>query len=180
MQAIEFALLNWVQTHLRCDFLDAVVPPFSALANHGELWIALAIFLLLFRRSRQTGLAVGCGLTMDLVACNLLLKPLVARLRPCDLNAAVTLLIPRPEDFSFPSGHTAASFAATAALRASGCWLWKPALALSVLMGLSRVYLYVHWPSDVVFGALLGWLCGYGGWKLVKFLTQKFHRHPAP
>lgn len=173
MQAFEFSILDWIQAHLRCDFLDAAMPAISRLSDHGELWIVLAVCLLLVRRSRKTGLAVACGLSLDLVACNLLLKPLVGRLRPYDVNTTIALLVPRLEDFSFPSGHTAASFAATAALWSAGSRLWKPALAVSILMGLSRLYLYVHWPSDVLCGAVLGWVCGCLGWKLARALAER-------
>lgn len=176
MQAFELSILNGIQTHLRCDFLDAALPLFTRLADHGELWILLALAMLALRRYRQTGLAVSCGLALDMVSCNLLLKPLVARIRPCDVDPAVVLLIPRPEDFSFPSGHTAVSFAATAALWASGSKLWKPGLAVSVLMGFSRLYLFVHWPSDVLFGAALGWLCGWAGWFLADCLMKRFRK----
>lgn len=176
MQEIEFAILDWIQLHLRCDFLDAVTPAFSSLCAHGELWIVLAACLLLARRSRRTGLALSCGLVLDFASCNLWLKPLVGRIRPYEVNGTIALLVPRLADFSFPSGHTAVSFAATAALWASGSRLWKPALAVSVLMGLSRLYLYVHWPSDVLFGAILGWGCGWLGWKLTDLWMKKFRR----
>ena len=77
----------------------------------------------------------------------------------------VELLVPPPTDASFPSGHTAASFAAVFALKASGSPLWKPALAVAVAMAFSRLYLYVHWPSDVLFGALVGAAAGFiGAW----------------
>ena len=72
------------------------------------------------------------------------------------MNTAVELLTAPPLDASFPSGHTAASFAAVFALKASGSRLWKPALAVAVVIAFSRLYLYVHWPSDVLCGALLG------------------------
>lgn len=97
---------------------------------------------------------------MDLVSCNLLIKPLVGRVRPFAVSGAVELLTAPPLDASFPSGHTAASFAAVFALRKSGSRLWKPALAVAVVIAFSRLYLYVHWPSDVLAGAVLGAACG--------------------
>jgi len=97
------------------------------------------------------------------------LKPLVGRVRPCTVNPAVELLVACPTDASFPSGHTASSFAAVGALRAAGSRLWLPGLALAVLIAVSRLYLYVHWPTDVLFGALLGWALGY----LARWLLRK-------
>ena len=163
MQATELFILDWMQNHLRCGLLDAVLPAISWTCNHGEVWILLALFLVLRKNSRRQGWAVAAALVLDLVCCNLFLKPLVGRVRPFAMNPAVELLIPPPLDASFPSGHTAASFAAVFALRGSGSPLWKPALAVAILIAFSRLYLYVHWPSDVLGGALLGAFLGWAG-----------------
>lgn len=168
MQTLEFAILDWIQNTLRCDLLDITLPFVSALCDHGEIWIILALVLLAIRQTRLQGAAVACGLALDLIACNLLLKPLFGRVRPFVLNPAAALLVPPPLDASFPSGHTAASFAAVAALKASGSPLWKPALGLAAVIAFSRLYLYVHWPSDVLGGILLGGAAGWMGAKLAE------------
>ncbi len=168
MQGMELAILDWIQSHLRCGFLDAVLPVITRTADHGELWIILALVLLAIRNQRKYGAAVACGLVLDLVSCNLLLKPLVGRIRPFAVNTAVELLVKAPLDASFPSGHTAASFAAVFALKAAGSPLWKPALAVAVVISFSRLYLYVHWPSDVLAGALLGAAVGWAGARLAE------------
>ena len=168
MQGMELAILDWIQSHLRCGFLDAVLPVITRTADHGELWIILALVLLVIRNQRKYGAAVACGLMLDLVSCNLLLKPLVGRIRPFAVNTAVELLVKAPLDASFPSGHTAASFAAVFALKAAGSPLWKPALAVAVVIAFSRLYLYVHWPSDVLAGALLGAAVGWAGGRLAE------------
>ena len=131
MQAAELAVLDWLQAHLRCDFLDAVMPWISRICDHGEIWILLAAVLLLLRKHRWTGMSLSFALILDLICCNIVLKPLVGRVRPFLVNTAVELLTAPPADASFPSGHTAASFAAVFALRASGSPLWKPALVLA-------------------------------------------------
>ena len=173
--ALELAILDWIQLHLRCGFLDAVLPAVSRTCNHGELWIALAAILLLVKRQRQ-GAAVACALALDLVSCNMILKPLIGRVRPFAVNTAVELLTAPPMDASFPSGHTAASFAAVFALKAAGSPLWKPALAAALVIAFSRLYLYVHWPSDVLGGAVLGAAVGWAGAKLVKAVeTRRGH-----
>ena len=168
MQGMELAILDWIQAHLRCGFLDAVLPVITRTADHGELWIILALVLLAIGSQRRYGAAVACGLVLDLVSCNLLLKPLVGRIRPFAVNTAVELLVKAPLDASFPAGHTAASFAAVFALQAAGSPLWKPALAVAVVIAFSRLYLYVHWPSDVLAGVLLGAAVGWAGAKLAK------------
>lgn len=173
MQAAELAILDWIQAHLRCGFLDAALPFISRLADHGEVWIVLAAVLLLLRRQRRYGAAVSCALVLDLVSCNMLLKPLFGRIRPFAVNTAVELLSAPPVDASFPSGHTAASFAAVFALKTAGSPLWKPALALAVVIAFSRLYLYVHWPTDVLGGALLGAAVGWAGAKIVEKTARK-------
>ena len=173
VQTMELAILDWIQAHLRCGFLDVLMPAVSWTCNHGEVWIVLALCLAAVRKYRRQGLSVGCALVLDLISCNLILKPLIGRVRPFAVNASAELLTAPPLDASFPSGHTAASFAAVFALKASGSALWKPALAVAVVMAFSRLYLYVHWPSDVVGGAVLGAACGWCGAWLVRRLTRK-------
>ena len=168
LQSVELNLLDWIQRYLRCGALDAFFPWFTSLANHGEVWIALAVLLLLWRKTRRTGLSVGTGLLLDYAVCNLTLKPLIGRIRPFAVNTAVELLVAAPTDASFPSGHTAVSFAAAGALYGAGSPLWKPAAVAAALMAFSRLYLYVHWPTDILGGIVVGWLCGLLGAKIVQ------------
>jgi len=176
MQTAELAILDWIQQHIRSEVLDAVVPAFTSLANHGEIWILLALLLLFRKRTRLTGLSVSAGLLADYAVCNLSLKPLIERLRPFVINPSVELLIEPPLDASFPSGHTAVSFAAVAALKTAGSPLWKPAAVLATLIALSRLYLYVHWPTDILGGVVVGWLCGALAAKLVHLGAEKFRK----
>ena len=172
MQALELSILNWIQEHMRCEALDLFMPAVSRLSDHGEIWILLAVVLLLKRRRRE-GLSVAAALMMDLVVCNMILKPLIGRLRPFAVNTAVELLLAAPVDGSFPSGHTAASFAAVFALKYSGSPLWKAAAVLASMIAFSRLYLYVHWPSDILGGILLGFAVGWAGAKAGEKIGQK-------
>ena len=173
MQTFEFAILDWMQLQLRCTFLDWFMPFISSWSNHGEVWILLAVVLLLMKKYRRQGLSVGAALILDLATCNILLKPLFSRLRPCVVNPAVELLITAPASGSFPSGHTAASFAAVSALYFAKSPLWKPAAVLAVVIAFSRMYLYVHWPSDILGGAVLGVFVGWAGAKLMSISREK-------
>ena len=98
-----------------------------------------------------------------LLLCNIILKQVVGRTRPFDVNTAVKLLVKPPSDYSFPSGHTCAAVTAAAALFFRKSRLWLPVAVAAAVMGFSRLYLYVHYPTDVLGGALLGILCGWIG-----------------
>ena len=173
MLSFELTILDWIQANLRNPIMDLLMPAITTLGNSGLIWIILAGILILMPKYRKVGVAVMAGLVLEVVCCNLVLKPLVARIRPCDVNTAVQLLIARPDDFSFPSGHTGASFAAVAALYASGSRLWIPSLILAVLIAFSRLYLYVHYPSDILAGAVIGIMAGWVGTKLVDVIWRK-------
>ena len=133
-------------------------------------------YLLLLRKHRWTGMSLSFALILDLICCNIVLKPLVGRIRPFLVNTAVELLTAPPADASFPSGHTAASFAAVFALRASGSPLWKPAAVLASVIAFSRLYLYVHWPTDVLGGILVGAAAGWAGARLADVLRRRRER----
>ena len=174
MQAFELMILNWIQAHLRCGVLDAVMVPVSRICDHGEVWILLAAILLAIPKTRKLGTCVACGLVLDLLFCNLALKPLIGRIRPFAVNPTVSLLIPPPTDASFPSGHTIASFEACTVLMLHDKRLGIPATVLAILIAFSRLYLYVHYPTDVLVSLVLGILFGLLGNLLVNLIYKKF------
>lgn len=163
MTALELGVLDWIQAALRTPLADRLMVGITQLGSGGILWIVWAAVLLRRPETRRQSAAVLLALGLSALCCNLTLKPLVARTRPCDLNAAVSLLVARPADYSFPSGHTSSSFAAAAALCFSGAKYRWLAVVLAVLIGFSRLYLYVHFPTDVLAGAALGTLLGAVG-----------------
>ena len=151
----EFAFLDWLQ-QFHNPVLDALAVFLNYAGEHGEIWIAFTLLLLLFRRTRKAGCAMATALVLYLVAGDCILKPLFARPRPCDVNTAITILVKRPHGHSFPSGHTASAFAAAFALWLQNRKLGVPALVLAAFIAFTRLYLYVHFPTDVL-GLLTVW-----------------------
>lgn len=167
---IELNILNAIQT-IHTPILDTIMCGITRLGNGGVLWLSLGLLLLIKPSKVRASLILFIAIGLEVLLCNGVLKHLFSRVRPCDVNTAIRLLIARPKDYSFPSGHTAVSFAAVAALYFSGeKLLWKLALIPAVLIAFSRMYLYVHYPTDILGGALLGCLCGYLAYRLAKGL----------
>ena len=168
----EFTILDALQA-LRCPVLDALAVFFDAAGAHGELWIALTVLALAFRRTRKAGFAMALALCLYMVSGHFILKPLFARPRPCDVNTAITILVKRPHGHSFPSGHTASAFAAAFALWLQNRKLGVPALVLAAFIAFTRLYLYVHFPTDVLGGLVLGIALGFFASWLVDSLANK-------
>lgn len=163
----EFAFLDMLQS-IQNPLLTKVMAFVTMLGEAGWFWIVLGVLLLCSKKYRRSGVAVLFALLLDLVLANIILKPLVARPRPCWVRDGVELLVRVPKDYSFPSGHTMASFAAAGALLFTERKFGIPALFLGILMGISRLYFYVHFPTDVLAGVILGILCGSVGVILMK------------
>lgn len=169
---MELRFLDFLQT-IHTPLLDKILAFITSLGNAGIIWIVLAVVLLILPKTRKTGIIVAAALLMDLILCNLILKNLVARVRPYDVNTAIAILIKKPLDFSFPLGHTAASFAAmTALFLAKMKKAWIAALVLAVLIAFSRLYFYVHYPTDVLGGAVVGILSGIIGYTIVEKIDK--------
>lgn len=170
---MELRFLDFLQT-IHTPLLDKILAFITSFGNAGIIWIVLAVVLLILPKTRKTGIIVAAALLMDLILCNLILKNLVARVRPYDVNTAIAILIKKPLDFSFPSGHTAASFAAmTALFLAKMKKAWIAALVLAVLIAFSRLYFYVHYPTDVLGGAVVGILSGIIGYTIVEKIDKR-------
>ena len=169
MTEIDFLLL--IQS-LRTDTLDALMFNLSASGDGGFIWLVLAALLVIIRQTRKAGLAILLALLVHFVAINVWLKPLFDRLRPCEILTKDNPLLQCLQDGSFPSGHTSAAFAAATVIFCANKRAGILALAFATLMGFSRLYLFVHYPSDVLVGALLGSLFGFVAYWLVEQKTK--------
>ncbi len=175
--AFDLPILEWIQANLQSPLMDKLMPIITLFGDAGIFWIALSVLFLLFPKTRRMGLGMGFALIMGLLICNVTLKPIVGRIRPYDLQeqlgVVVNLLVDRQHDFSFPSGHTIASFEASVVILRNNKLIGVPAFLLAIAIAFSRLYLYVHYPTDVIVSVVLGTLFALLGDTLAKKL-------PAP
>ena len=136
--------------------LDKIMIGFTMLGEVGAFWIALAIVLLFFKKTRKCGLLMLISMFIGIIIGNGALKHLVQRSRPCWIDQSIDLLVKNPKDYSFPSGHTLASFEAAVTIFLHNKKWGIAAILLAICIGISRMYLFVHFPTDVLAGAVLG------------------------
>ena len=180
IQNIDFSILYWIQDHIRCTFLDVVLPFITTLCNTGEIWIFFGVVLLFFKKYRKFGIFVLVGMLLGSLIGNEILKPIIARARPChvaDVLPKMLIEVPKITSYSFPSGHTTSSvIAATVLMRANKKFGFF-AIPLASLIAFSRLYLFVHYPTDILGGAVLGFVIGFFtvtlGNKLWDFIVRK-------
>lgn len=174
MFAWESSLMLWIQNHLRCGFFNPIITTITHLGDGGVFWILLTLALLLFKKTRKVGLSCALSMVIGLIFTNLILKNWIARVRPYELIDGLTILVSKPHDWSFPSGHTTNSLAAALVMfhllpRKYGI----PALVLAIVIALSRLYVGVHYPTDVLGGALIA---AVAAWCACRFHDKKLAR----
>lgn len=157
----DLPILDWIAANLWCPALDAIMPVITALGDAGIFWMLVAAALLLNKKTRRVGVGMGIAMLTGLLLCNATLKPLCQRPRPYDyqydvFGKLIPLIIERQHDFSFPSGHTIASFEAAGVIALNNKKWGIGALVLACLIAFSRLYLYVHYPTDVLVSIVLG------------------------
>lgn len=173
LQKLDGNMLLWIQENLRSDVLTPIVIFVTDLGKAGFVWILLAIGLMIPKKTRVTGIMCAVALIIFLILNNMILKNLVARPRPYDVIPELVPLVPRLHDFSFPSGHTASSFAvAVVILNKLPKRFSIPVLILAILIGLSRLYLGVHYPTDVIFAVFEGIFIGGVAEKIVSSIVN--------
>ena len=169
--SFDYGILNFIHDNLTCRAGDIFFPIFTKLGSFGLLWIIIAAYLIFIKKDKKYGITVILALLLSLLIGNIILKNVVARPRPFDGLEFINLLIPAPQDFSFPSGHTMSSFAAAFVLYKRSGRSGALALLTAALIGFSRLYLYVHYPSDVICGAVLGILAA----NIALFVSNKIY-----
>lgn len=152
---MDFEILYRIQ-EMHNAFLDPLMIGVSALGNGGLIWLLAAAVLLFFRKTRRCGMLMLISMAVCFLLGNLCIKNLVQRPRPCQIDTAVALLIPMPGEYSFPSGHTLHSFTASVIVFLHYRRAGIAALLLAALIAFSRMYLFVHFPTDILGGIILG------------------------
>ena len=162
IENIDFSILFFIQENIRCAFLDVVMPFISMLCDNGEIWILIGIVLLFFKKYRKFGVFVLVAMLMGSLIGNEILKPIIARPRPCHLLSSLhDMLVKIPHSYSFPSGHTTSSVVAATVLMRANKKFGFFAVPLAFLIAFSRMYLFVHFPTDILGGTVLGVLVGF-------------------
>lgn len=194
----DFHILEFIRNYLTNPFFDKVMPYITLFGEWGAFWIAVALILVLIPKTRKTGWSMGAAMLLGLIICNGILKTLIARDRPFlfytvermqqydlpELKNWVPLtagdikwLVSSDLHRSFPSGHTICCFEAATVLMIKNKWAGIPATIIAFLVAYSRLYLYVHYPTDVIFSMFAGILLGLLGCAIVSivyhFLPQK-------
>lgn len=176
---IDFAILDGIQSLLKSPFCDSFFKIITRLGDGGIFWIVTSAVLIFPKKTRALGITLAVTLLLCFGFYDGIIKNLVGRLRPFQQNPDLQLLIGVPHGSSFPSGHSASAFCAAAIyfLFRNECTLakkvWIPVTVLSVLIMFSRLYLYVHFPTDVLCGALLGIIFGTAGYLVYRKISSR-------
>ena len=169
-QALDFNLLSQIYNITHNGIFDKIMPIISNLGNMGIIWVAISIILLSNKKYRRAGILCLVALIVTAIVGEGILKNLIQRLRPFNEVPAMQLLISKPLSYSFPSGHTASAFAAAFIISNQIKKLVIPAYVLAATIAFSRMYLFVHYPSDIIGGILLGTICAMG----VLFISKRY------
>ncbi len=171
IQNFDFSVLNGIQNIFRCGFLDIVIPWLTHL-GHGIVWAIFGLAFLITKKYRFNGICIISALVATVIISEFIIKPLFLRERPYMLNPEFALLIPEPSGTSFPSSHTSTSFASALQFFGINRKAGFGAIAFAVVVAFTRLYLYVHFPTDILGGIVLGILMGL----TVIFTSNKIRR----
>jgi len=178
---VDYAVLNWIQEHIVCAPFDLFFKTITHLGDGGIFCICLTVLMLCFKKTRKMGFIMAVAIALGSLSCNVILKPLIARIRPY-FNTAwnpvrtaeeISMLVKLPSDYSFPSGHTTVTIETACAIFSCRKKTGVAAIVVAVLVGFSRLYLYVHYFTDVLCGALVGIGAAIAGYYIVKALEPR-------
>ena len=170
----DFSFLYALQ-ELHSPVMDKIMIFITELGDGGLFWIGIGIVCLVMKKHRRMGLQVLLSMLCTFIVGNLILKNLFARQRPCAIDPSIELLIPYPSEFSFPSGHTMNGTTAAIALFLNNKKIGVPAIMIAVLIAFSRMYHFVHFPTDILGGFCIGFAMAI----LVNYVFDKVEERKA-
>ena len=174
-------ILIFIQNYIRNDFLDAVFPFYTTLGEDGIIWIVIGLILLIPKKTRKCGIMVLAALLVMLVVNNLTLKKLFARTRPCYTEGIMHLFpglveIPKVTSFSFPSGHTTSAFSVAFTIYKQHKKLGIVAIVMAAIMAFTRLYVFVHFPTDIYGGIIVAAGIAYFVYRMEKIITPRIQK----
>lgn len=176
----DFEILFFIKDHIRNGVFDVIVPFYTNLGDDGIIWIALGVILLIPKKTRKCGVLVLAALLVMLITNNIILKNLIARPRPCATYPELVELVKIPHSYSFPSGHTVSAMAVAFTIFFQNKKFGIITLVFAFLMGLSRLYVGVHFPTDVFGGIIVGFVIALAVYsaekKITPILVKKFQK----
>ena len=159
IQKFDDRVLNTINKYCRNQLLDRIMPIITAFGNLGIIWIVLSLLLIKTKLYKEVGIMVLSGISLSTILSEGIIKHIVQRPRPCNKIEPDNLLIQKPLSYSFPSGHTASSFTAAGILDIMIRQYGPYVMILAALIAFSRIYLCVHYLSDIIAGIILGLIC---------------------
>ena len=176
IQSIDNSVWMFIVNNIKCTFMDKFMVFITSLGNGAVIWIVIGILMMRSKKYRLYGRILLFTLLVGAITGNIVIKNLVGRVRPCNVNPLVEMIIERPTTYSFPSGHSLTSFAAAFVLLKTDKKFGIGAIVLAILIAFSRVYLYVHYFSDILVGALVGMIVAL---IMYNFMIHKFRNSQA-
>lgn len=165
----EIDFLKYVIDNFHSDIMTLIMRLITTLGNYGFIWIFINLLLMLRGKTRKAGITMAVSLISVFVVVNIVIKPLISRARPFEMSDDIlnNILISLPTDYSFPSGHTAAAFASATAVFCCNRKYGVILLIAAFIMGVSRIYFVVHFPTDVIGGLCIGVIVGVLSYKFL-------------
>lgn len=159
MNGFDNNILQFIQNHMRSSVMDEAMIVVTSLGNLGIIWIVISAFILIRKKNKTAVIGVLCAMLLGTILGQEILKNIIQRPRPFLESSVINMIIEKPVSYSFPSGHTTAAFAAAGILSKYFKKYSVLFFTIAILIGFSRLYLYVHYPTDVIAGAILGLVC---------------------
>lgn len=182
---IDEDILLYIQENIRSATADTIMKAVTHLGDMGIFWIMIIFVLFLSQKYKKTAFIMALTIALGLIITNLILKNSVHRIRPFHAIEELFPLIPKPKDWSFPSGHATSSIGCgIAMLRNLPKKYGISGFTIGILIAVSRIYLGVHYTTDIVAGALIGTVSAFSSEKIVnkadKIISEKRKSKKSP